>query len=101
MNARNILSASAIALLGSLTFAAHAGEIGNEADYRALQVQSGRTVADAHAEGVYAARHISRASTSAFVHPAGSSTVARADVRASAVQAQRNGSIVSGEILSF
>ena len=97
MNARNILSASAIALLGSLAFAAHAGEIGNEADYRALQVQSSRSVADAHAEGVYAAQHISRIERGSVAQPALTSNVARADVRASAVQAQRAGNIASGE----
>ena len=97
MNARNILSVSALALLGSLGAAAHAGEIGNEADYRALQVQSAGSVADARAGGVYAARHISRTSSSAIVHPAGSASVARADVRASAIQAQRAGTIAAGE----
>jgi hypothetical protein len=101
MNARNILSASALALLGSLAAAAHAGGELDDSAYRAQPVQSSRAVADARAEGAYAAHHVTQIPNGSAVHPASRSSVARADVRQSAIQAQRAGSIANGETVQF
>ncbi|MES2188021.1 MAG: hypothetical protein V4505_25955 [Pseudomonadota bacterium] len=99
MNARNILSASALALLGSLAAAAHAGGELDDSAYRAQPVQSSRSTADAHAEGVYAAQHISRIPAGSEVHPIAQSGTARATVRQNAIQAARSGDIATGEYL--